>query len=73
MQPDGDDVFVVTFPKSGTHMMAQLVLQALTDGAHAEFESIHEYVTALEVIDPDALEKATWRVVMPGGSRTCRD
>lgn len=42
-----DHVYVVTFPKSGTHLMAQLVTQVVTEGK-AEFESIHEYITGLE-------------------------
>ena len=42
-----DHVYVVTFPKSGTHLMAQLLTQVVSEGK-AEFESIHQYIAGLE-------------------------
>ena len=42
-----DHVYVVTFPKSGTHLTGQLVTQVISEGK-AEFDTIHEYVAGLE-------------------------
>ena len=46
-----DHVYVVTFPKSGTHLTAQLVTQIVSEGK-AEFETLHEYIAGLEFPAP---------------------
>ena len=46
-----DHVYVVTFPKSGTHLTGQLVTQIVSEGK-AEFETLHEYVAGLEFPTP---------------------
>lgn len=46
--PTENDVFIVTFPKSGTHYTVQMTIQVLGDG-EVHFESVHERMAILEI------------------------
>ena len=52
--PRNEDIVLATFPKSGTHLMAQLLVQTTTDGE--EFDTIHHkmLVPEMEKLDPEA-------------------
>eukprot|EP00931_Biecheleriopsis_adriatica_P095516 TRINITY_DN69111_c0_g1_i1.p1 TRINITY_DN69111_c0_g1~~TRINITY_DN69111_c0_g1_i1.p1 ORF type:complete len:357 (-),score=46.80 TRINITY_DN69111_c0_g1_i1:32-1102(-) len=59
-KPGDQDVIMATFPKSGTHFMMQLLLQIVSNAsdATADFECIHDFETALEILRPSTFEKA---------------
>mmetsp|Transcript_23650 Transcript_23650/g.51243 ORF Transcript_23650/g.51243 Transcript_23650/m.51243 type:complete len:358 (+) Transcript_23650:412-1485(+) len=45
--PRKNDVVVATFPKSGTHLMSQLIAQTV-EGGESEFDTIHNAVVLIE-------------------------
>ena len=47
-EPDENDVFIATYPKSGTHLIAQMTLQIVSEGT-LEFENLHEYLPVVEM------------------------
>merc|ERR550534_2439257 len=71
-QPKDDDVVIITFPKSGTHLSMQLVIQTLADGER-DFESIHyvlsvpefETITPDKCGDPKIMTHLTYKDVEP--------
>jgi len=58
--PGGEDVIIATFPKSGTHLMMQMVLQIVANAsdAAADFDNIHHFLTALEILSPRTLAQS---------------
>lgn len=47
-EPNHEDVFLVTFPKSGTHMLAQMTLQVIERG-ELTYDNIHQVLAVVEV------------------------
>ncbi|CAF4290372.1 unnamed protein product, partial [Rotaria sp. Silwood2] len=64
-----DDIFIVTYPRSGTHWMSIIVYSLLTNGRPFN-EDMGEYLARMQFLDRSGKEVVEMKMVRPGAILT---